>query len=116
MLSERDEAALLAIRDNVLLAEEFTRGLDQAAFLQDRKTFYAVTRCLEIISEASRRLSDDAKARHDGIPWKQIAGAGNIYRHSYDNVVEAFDWITVKVSLPDLFAAVEAELETRPPI
>jgi uncharacterized protein with HEPN domain len=111
MPSERDEAALLAIRDNILLAKDFTRGLDEAAFREDRKTFYAVTRCLEIISEASRRLSDGVKARQANIPWKQIAGAGNIYRHNYDNVVESFAWTTVKHSLPDLLAAVDAELE-----
>jgi uncharacterized protein with HEPN domain len=40
-----------------------------------------VTRCLEIISEASRRLPESLKARHPEIPWKQIAGAGNVYRH-----------------------------------
>jgi len=45
-----------------------------------------VTRCLEVISEASRRLSDELKARHLGIPWKQMAGAGNIYRHDYQTL------------------------------
>jgi len=114
MPSDRDAAALLAIRENVLLAEGFTLGLDEAAFCQDRKTLYAVTRCLEIISEASRRLSVDVKARHAGIPWNQIAGAGNIYRHNYDNVVAPFVWTTVKHSLPDLRSAVDAELETKP--
>jgi uncharacterized protein with HEPN domain len=111
MPSERDEAALLAIRENILLAGDFTRGLDEAAFRQDRKTFYAVTRCLEIISEASRRLSDDVKSRHAHLPWKQVAGAGNIYRHNYDNVGETFVWTTVEHSLPLLLAAVDAELE-----
>ena len=113
MPSDRDEAALLAIRENVLLAEDFTLGLDEAAFREDRKTFYAVTRCLEIISEASRRLSEDVKARHTGVPWKQIAGAGNIYRHNYDNLVESFVWTTVKFSLPDLLGVVDAELEAK---
>jgi len=35
----------------------------------DLQALYAVIRSLEIISEASRRLSDDLKARHTGIPW-----------------------------------------------
>jgi uncharacterized protein with HEPN domain len=45
-----------------------------------------VTRCLEIISEASRRLPDGLKARHPAIAWKEMAGAGNIYRHDYEDV------------------------------
>ncbi|HEY0524017.1 MAG TPA: HepT-like ribonuclease domain-containing protein [Stellaceae bacterium] len=50
-------------------------------FVADLRTVYAVTRCLEIISEALRRLPDDLKARHPQIPWRDIAGAGNVYRH-----------------------------------
>jgi uncharacterized protein with HEPN domain len=37
----------------------FTEGFDYEAFVADPRTVYAVTRCLEIISEASRRLPDD---------------------------------------------------------
>jgi uncharacterized protein with HEPN domain len=114
MPSERDEAALLAIRENVLLAEAFTHGLDEAAFSKDQKTFYAVTRCLEIISEASRSLSEDVKARHASIPWNQIAGAGNVYRHNYDDILASFVWTTVTRSLPALLTAVDAEFDTEP--
>jgi hypothetical protein len=45
-----------------------------------------VTRCLEIISEASRRLPEAMKARHPSIAWSDMAGAGNVYRHDYDDV------------------------------
>ena len=72
---------------------------------------YAVTRCLEIISEASRRLPNDLKTRHPAIGWKQMAGAGNIYRHDYEDVAAEFVWETVERALPPLRAAIEAELE-----
>ncbi len=38
-------------------------------------------------------------------------GAGNIYRHDYDNVVESFVWHTVHQSLAALLAVVEGELK-----
>jgi Protein of unknown function DUF86 len=41
---------------------------------------------LEIISAASRRLSDELKARHPDIPWREMAAAGNFYRHNYEDV------------------------------
>ena len=44
------------IRDNIARATRFVHGLDLDGFLNDDKTFHAATRCLEIISEASRRL------------------------------------------------------------
>jgi uncharacterized protein with HEPN domain len=40
-----------------------------------------------IISEASRRLSDELKARHAGVPWREMAAAGNFYRHNYEDVL-----------------------------
>lgn len=67
-------------------------------------------RCLEIISEASRHVAAEAKGRHPHLPWKQIAGAGNVYRHAYHAVRPEGVWVTVRTALPPLLAAVEAEL------
>lgn len=83
MRSEAEQNALRDILDQIDLAREFTREQDQETFCADTMRVYAVTRCLEIISEASRRLSDPLKARHPSIAWREIAGAGNIYRHAY---------------------------------
>jgi uncharacterized protein with HEPN domain len=43
----------------------------------------ATERGLEIISESSRHLPDDLKARAPDIPWRQIAAIGNLLRHEY---------------------------------
>lgn len=50
---------LLDIRDNARLAQAWTAEHTRATFSDDTKTFYAVTRCLEIVSEASRKLPQD---------------------------------------------------------
>jgi uncharacterized protein with HEPN domain len=72
---------------------------------------YAVTRALEIISEASRRLSDDIRDKHPELPWRSIRDVGNFYRHQYDNVAASYVWETVTVHLPPLLAAVVAEIK-----
>jgi uncharacterized protein with HEPN domain len=69
-----------------------------------------VTRCLEIISEASRRVPPEIKARHPDIPWAEMAAAGNIYRHGYEDVAQRRVWGTVEQRLPPLLAVVEQEL------
>jgi uncharacterized protein with HEPN domain len=74
--------------------------------------FYAVTRCLEIISEASRRLPPDMRQRHPKIAWRDIRDAGNIYRHDYDGVQERIIFETIRRSLSELLAVVEKELES----
>ena len=44
---------------------------------------------VEIISEASRRLTDDVKTRHPEIPWQKVAGIGNVLRHDYESIAAA---------------------------
>ena len=113
MLSRQADSALRDILHHIELAAAFSAGLDAGAFKGALKTLYAVTRCLEIISEASRRLPDDLKARHPSIEWKQMAAAGNVYRHDYEDVAAEFVWETVQRALPPLRAAIEAELQVR---
>jgi len=99
MLSDRARLALTDIRDNIRLAEQFAAGLSVEALKGDRRTFYALTRCLEIISEAARRLPQSLRNRHPELPWRAIMGAGNAYRHDYDNVAEEIVWRTVQNNL-----------------
>jgi uncharacterized protein with HEPN domain len=91
MLSNKARLALYAIRENCELACDFVVGLSLAEFERDRRTFYAVTRALEIISEAARRLPPELLAGHPSLPWRAIMGVGNIYRHNDHNVAEQAD-------------------------
>jgi uncharacterized protein with HEPN domain len=92
------------------MAEGFVSGMTYEAFKDDNLRLYAVTRCLEIISEASRRLPDEVKARHPSIEWREMAAAGNIYRHEYEDVAARRVWRTLTVSLPLLRVVIEREL------
>jgi uncharacterized protein with HEPN domain len=113
MPSRIAQTALRDILYHIDLATEFVAGFDRDTFKDDLRTVYAVTRCLEIISEASRRLPEELKARHPAIAWKQIAGAGNVYRHDYEDVAAQFVWDTVQRALPSLREVIEAEIASQ---
>ena len=104
---------LTDIPHNIVMAESFAAGTGYDGFKDDLLRVYAVTRCLEIISEASRRLPDDLKARHPSIPWRQIAGSGNVFRHDYEDVVASFLWVVIEDHLPPLRSVVELELAAK---
>ncbi len=110
MRSESALAALLDIKHHIDLAARFIAGFSYETFSADPRTVYAVTRCLEIISEASRRLPGAMKARHPSIAWKNMAGAGNVYRHDYEDITTSEIWEAVQLALPPLRAVVESEL------
>lgn len=67
----------------------------------------AVERGIEIIPEASRHIPDQLKALHPDVPWKQIAGIGNILRHDYQSIDGQIIWDTVQRDLTPLRIAVE---------
>jgi uncharacterized protein with HEPN domain len=69
---------------------------------------HAVERGVEIISEASRRLPDEFKAGHPEIPWRRVAGIGNVLRHDYDSILDDVMYEVVRRELPALEAALLA--------
>jgi len=50
-------------------------------YLQD-----AVIRCLEILGEATKRLSPEFRCRHPDLPWRALAGMRDVLIHAYDQV------------------------------
>jgi uncharacterized protein with HEPN domain len=109
--SRPTDLRLRDILENIKLARTFVAGFSFKDFQSDRRTFYAVIRCLEIISEASRHLPPEIKARHEELDWIDIAGAGNIYRHVYHAISDEIIWQTVQQDLEPLRVVVEQELE-----
>ena len=98
------------IGHHIALAESFVANLDHAALKNDQLRLYAVIRCLEIISEASRRLPDTLKARHPSIQWREMASAGNFYLHEYEDVSARRVWVTIRHDLPMLRLVIAEEL------
>jgi len=98
------------MQHHIALAQSFAAGTTYEAFKDDMLRLYAVTRCLEIISEAPRRLPEELKARHPAIEWQEMAAAGNFYRHEYEDVVVRRVWDTLMHHLPPLRVVIEREL------
>ena len=66
---------------------------------------WLIERGIEIISEASRRLPHELKARHSDIPWRKVAGIGNVLRHAAPVM-----WALVRDDLPPLEKVCREEL------
>jgi uncharacterized protein with HEPN domain len=106
MRSDKTRLALQDIRDNMPAARRFTGTLTFAAFSASDLHFYAVTRALKIISEATCRLPDGFREKHSALAWKQIMGIGNTVHHNYDDVVEQIVRDNVQDDLEPLLCVV----------
>ena len=98
------------IKNHIAMATGFVADVNYDSFKDDDLRLYAVIRCLEIISEAPRRLPDALKARHKSIAWKNMAGAGNICRHDYEDVRASFVWVVLQDHPARLRIVIEQEL------
>lgn len=70
----------------------------------------AIERNIERLSEASRRIPDALKGRVPEIPWRSIAGIGNVLRHDYDGVDNEIIWNLVREDLVPLRQALTSLL------
>lgn len=85
-------ARLLDIIEAIARVRSEAAGIPLDAFKADWRRRWLVERGIEVISEASRHLTDELKARHADIPWRRIANAGNVLRHEYDRVAADILW------------------------
>ena len=110
MASREPAARLEDILDAIAVIGAYTSGKALEDYLAQRMLRDAVERNVERISEASRHVPRGLKAKHPEIPWRNIAGIGNILRHAYPIVDDSLIWEVVLRDLPPLKAAVEQML------
>jgi uncharacterized protein with HEPN domain len=70
----------------------------------------AVVRQLEIIGEATKRLSQPLREKYPQIPWRQVAGLRDVLIHDYALVDLQAVWQITQKELPELRAVVDAIL------
>jgi len=83
-------------------AMKFVEGMEYENFIKDDKTISAVTRKLEIIGEAAKKVPKKVKEDHPLIPWKDMAGMRDKLIHEYSGVDLKRVWNTVKKDIPRL--------------
>jgi uncharacterized protein with HEPN domain len=75
------------------------------AFEDDWRKLWLAECGVEIISEASHRLPANLKARHPEIPWRKVAGIGNV-----QSIPAQVIWALVRDDLPPLDGVCREEL------
>jgi uncharacterized protein with HEPN domain len=106
-MAKVNTARLMDIVEAIALIQAEMTDVTLATLESDTRKRWLVERGLEIISEASRRLAPEMKARHPEIPWPQIASVGNILRHDYERIAYDVIWRLVGEDLPPLKAVCE---------
>jgi len=82
---------------------DFTRGMHNAEALEeDRRTFLAIVRCLEVIGEAARQTPRSFREKHPEIPWREVASLRNVIAHEYFGLDNTILWDVIQTQIPAL--------------
>ncbi|MBI2995146.1 MAG: DUF86 domain-containing protein [Candidatus Melainabacteria bacterium] len=105
-----DKSRLLDILEAMELLDKnlsFGKSLHEL----DELKFMGVVRCIEIIGEACRYLSEELKNKYPEIPWRQIANMRNILAHQYFNIDTEKVEKAIREDLPKIKEKVKEILE-----
>lgn len=93
----------------IVRIEEYASGGRQR-FLTTPIAQDATLRNLQTIAESTQRLSQDLKAREQGVDWKALSGLRNVLVHDYLGIDLEYVYDAIEAQMPLLKAAVEALL------
>jgi uncharacterized protein with HEPN domain len=103
----RADAYLLDILIAARKALKFAEGIDRNKFDDNEIIQNAVMRPLEIIGEASARISKEFRNAHSEIPWREMVGLRNRLIHEYFRIDFGAVWDTIHKDLPKLIEVIE---------
>ncbi|MCB0519334.1 MAG: DUF86 domain-containing protein [Lewinellaceae bacterium] len=89
----------------------YIAGMDKQSFDENALVQDGCIRQLEIIGEATKRVSDELRTNNPHLPWKQMAGMRDVLIHDYLYVDLDIVWKTASESIPALEPAIELLLK-----
>lgn len=101
----KDQIYIKHILDSIEFVETLAKDKKFEQVNADRLLKNGIIRELEIIGEASKRLSTQFKELHPQIPWSEIAGMRDKLIHDYFMVNLNIVWKVVEDDLPQLKSA-----------
>ena len=102
MINNKDLDSLEDIIHCINLIYRYSEGLSKEEFYKNQEKQDVLIHRLEIMGEASKRLSDKIIDSFPDVPWKQIKGMRDVLIHQYDDIMLEIVWETVQKRIPEI--------------
>ena len=81
---------------------EYTKGLEQAEFLNNSLIYDATLRNLEILGEAAKHIPENIRDANPAVEWQKIREFRNFVTHAYFKVDPDILWDVITHKIPRL--------------
>lgn len=108
---KEDSVYLNHILDSIKNVFSDTKDFTFEQFLENRQVKDAVTRNVEIIGEAVKRLSEEILKNYPDVPWQKIARTRDMLFHHYFDIDDQQLWKIIEDDLPKLKVSIEKILD-----
>ena len=116
MSKRTDRDFLSDIREAIHRITTYVIGMSYETFMADTKTQDTVIRNLEIIGEATKKLSEQLRTEYADVPWKSMAGVRDRLVHHYFGVTLDIVWQIATIELPQVSSLLKKGDEGKPPL
>jgi len=106
-----DFVYLCHMRDACSKVQEYVAGFTWDKFANDGRTQDAVIRQLEVLGEASSRVSQNYKELHAVLPWREVKAFRNVVAHQYDRIMPDVVWKVTQKDVPEIMNHLESLIE-----
>ncbi len=113
MRRDDDRILIYDIQRAVERVIEYTTG-GRDEFFSNQMVQDAVIRNLEVIGEASNKLSEETKALAPDIDWRRVVGLRNVLIHAYRDVDTEAVWQVIDQELDPFVTALKLLASSRP--
>lgn len=101
------EDRLRDILEAITEIDEMLAGSSLDMFAADKMRRMATERYLEVVCEATRRLTEEIKREAPDIEWQRMIDFGNLLRYAYHTTDVEIIWDIIRNHLPPLKSFVE---------
>ncbi|MCB2160665.1 DUF86 domain-containing protein [bacterium] len=108
---EKDRLYLIHIKECLDKIDLYIQGENQKSFEDNSMLQDAVIRNLQILSESTQRLSNEAKQENPEVAWHKISGFRNIVVHAYLDLDIKRVWLIIQNDIPQLKATIQKMID-----
>lgn len=109
MTKRPDNLLILDIKGAIDSVRIFLKGKTKEDFASDYLLQSAVSYQIQIVGEASNKLSEGYIKKHPKVPWKDIRGMRNILVHAYHGIDTNIVWQTATIGMDEISRLLELD-------